>query len=205
MGLLESLLFNIRRLRSIPLLILPLRVGLDILPIWIGFCTCEVNGRGVTTLEDVNVCPKVVHTSTSYVAFSVWRRPKLRRGSGMLGLTRSFWDWHGRSFRVIKGMPFRGTSLHSASDRGSGRLDGIWGPRELEVIRVHSVCQLRYLSEAVDGLLLAEADNVRPQHLPQTQKSFPTSISKLSSSSFQVKYCRLDDTLYWKHFQTRRQ
>ena len=105
----------------------------------------------------------------------------------MLGLTKLFRDWHGRSFRALRGMPLRGTPLHSASDRRSGRLDGVRGPRELEVIRVHSVRQWRYSTEAVDGLLLAEADNVRPQHLPQTQKSFPTSISKLSSSSFQVR------------------
>ena len=102
----------------------------------------------------------------------------------MLGLTRSFRDWHWGSFRAVKGMPLRGTPLLSASDRGSGRLDGVQGPRELEVIRVHSVRQWRYSTKAVDRLLLAEANNVRPQHLPQTQKSFPTSISKLSSSSF---------------------
>ena len=184
-GLLESLLlFYIRQLRSIPLLILPVRVSLDILPIWIGFYTCEVNGRGVPALEDVNVCPKLVHTSTSCVAFSLWRRPRLRRGSGTLGLTRSFWNWHWHSFRAVRGMSLRGTPLHSASDRGSSRLDGVWGPRELEVIRVHSVHQWRYSTKAVDGLLLAETDNVHLQHLPQTQKSFPTSISKLSSSSF---------------------
>ena len=120
----------------------------------------------------------------------------------MLGLTRIFWDWRGRSFWAVGGMPLRGTPLHSASDRGSGRLDGVRGLRELEVIRVHSVCQWRYSIEVIDGSLLAEANNVRPQHLPQTQKSFPTSISKLSSSSFQVKYRRLDDTLYWNHCET---
>ena len=102
----------------------------------------------------------------------------------MLGLTRTFWDWRGRSFCAVRGMPLRVTPLHSVSDRGSGRLDGVWGPRELEVIRVHSVLQWRYSTEVIDGSLLAEADNVRPQYLPETQKSFPTSISKLSSSSF---------------------
>ena len=60
----------------------------------------------------------------------------------MLGLTRSFRDWRGHSFRAVKGMLLRGTPLHSASDRGSGRLDGIRGPRELEVICVHSVRKL---------------------------------------------------------------
>ena len=114
----------------------------------------------------------------------------------MLGLTRSFWDWRGRSFCALRGMPFWDTPLHSASDRGSGRLDGVRGPRELEVIGVHSVRQWRYSTEAVYGVLLAEANNVRPQHLPHTQKSFPTSISKLSSSSFQVTYRRVDDTLF---------
>ena len=123
----------------------------------------------------------------------------------MLGLTRSFSDWRGRNFRAVRGMPSRGTPLHSASDRGSGRLDGVWGPRELEVIRVHSIRQWRYSTEVIDSSLLAEADNVRPQHLPQTQKSFPTSISKLSSSSFQVRYRRLDDALYWNHCETGRQ
>ena len=143
-GLLESLLlFYIRRLRSIPLLILPVRVGLDFLPIRIGFCTSEVNGRGLPALQDVNVCPKVVHTSTSCVAFTLWRRPRLRRGSGMLGLTRSFWDWRGRSFCAVRGMPWRGTPLHSASDRGSSKLYCVRRPRELEVIRVHSVRQWR--------------------------------------------------------------
>ena len=189
MGLLESLLlFCIRRLRSIPQLILPVRVGLDILPSWIGFWTCEVNGRGVLALEDDNVCPKLVHTSTTYVAFSLWRRPRLRRGSGMFSLTRSFWDWRGRTFRALRGMPWRATPLHSASDKGSGRLDGVWGPQELEVIRVHCVRNWCYSTEVVHGVLLAEANNVRPQHLPQTQKSFPTSISNFSSSSFQVRY-----------------
>ena len=120
----------------------------------------------------------------------------------MLGLTRTFWDW--RSFRAVKGMLLRATPLHSTSDKGSGRLDGVQGPRELEVIRVHSVRQWRYSTEVIDGSLLAEADNVCPQHLPQTQKSFPTSISKLSSSSFQVRYRRLDDTLYWNHCETGR-
>ena len=86
----------------------------------------------------------------------------------MLGLTKSLWDWHVRSFHVVKGMSLRGTPLHSSRDKGSGRLDGVRGPRELEVIRVHSVRQLRYSTEVVDGLLLAEANNVRPQHLPQT-------------------------------------
>ena len=123
----------------------------------------------------------------------------------MLGLTRSFWDWRRRSFCAVRGMPLRATPLHSARDRGSGRLDGVQGPRELEVIRVHSVRQWRYSTEVVDGLLLAEADNMRPQHLPQTQKSFPMSISKLNSSSFQVRYCRLDDTLYWNHCEVGRQ
>ena len=170
MGLLESLLlFYIRRLRSIPQLILPVRVGLDILPIWIGFWTCEVNGRGMPALEDDNICPKLVHTNTSCVAFSLWRRSRLRRASDMLSLTRSFWDWRKRSFRTFRGMPLRATPLHSASDRGSGKLDGVWGPRELEVICVHSVCQWRYSTEAVHGVLLAEADNVRPQHLPHTE------------------------------------
>ena len=125
MGLLESLLFNILRLRSIPLLILPLRVGLDLLPIRIGFWTCEVNGRGVPALEDDNVCPKLVHTSTTCVAFSLWRRLRLRRGSGMLSLTRSFWDWRGRTFRALRGTLWRATPLHSTSDKGSGRLDGM--------------------------------------------------------------------------------
>ena len=188
-GLLESLLlFYIRRLRLIPLLILPVRVGLDILPIWIGFWTSEVNGRGVLALEDVNVCPKLVHTSTSCVAFNLWRHPRLRRDSGMLGLTRSFRDWHGRSFRAVRGIPLRGTPLHSASDKGSSRLDGVRGPPELEVIRVHPVREWRYSTEVIDGSLLAEADNGRPQHLSQTQKSFPTTIRKLSP-------------LYWKHCQ----
>ena len=205
-GPLESLLlFNILRLRSIPLLILPLHVGLDLLPIRIGFCTSNVNGRGLPALQDVNVCPKVVHTSTNYVAFSLWRRPRLRRGSGMLGLSRFFLNCCGRSFRALRGMPLRATPLHSASDKGSGRLDGVWGPRELEVIHVHFVRNWCYLTEAVHGVLLVEANNVRPQHLPQTQKSFPMSISKLSSSSFQVRYRRLDNTLYWNHCETGRQ
>ena len=194
MGLLESLLFYICRLPSIPLLIVPVRVGLDILPSWIGFWTCEVNGREVPTLEDDNVCPKLVHTSTTCVAFSLWRRPRLRRGSGMFSLNRFFWDYRGRSFRALRGTLWRATPLHSGNDRGSGRLDGVWGPRELEVIRVHFVRNWCYSTEAVHGVLLAEADNVRPQHLPQTQKSFPTSISNFSSSSFQVRYPRLDDT-----------
>ena len=195
MGLLESLLlFNILWLRSIPLLILPLHVGLDLLPIRIGFWTCEVNGRGVPALEDDNVCPKLVHTSTTCVAFTLWRRLRLKKGSSMLSLTRSFWNWRGRTFRTLKGTPWRATPLHSASDRGSGRLDGVWGPQELEVIRVHFVRNWCYLTEAVHGVLLAEADNDHPQHLPQTQKSFPTSISNFSSSSFQVRYPRLDDT-----------
>ena len=195
MGLLESLLlFNILRLRLIPLLILPLCVGLDLLLIRIGFWTCEVNGRGVLALKDDNVCPKLVHTSTTCVAFSLWRRLRLRRGSGMLSLTKSFWDWRGRTFRALRGTPWRATPLHSASDKGSGRLDGVWGPRELEVIRVHFVCNWCYSTKAVHGVVLAEADNVCPQHLPQTQKSFPTSISNFSSSSFQVRYPRLDDT-----------
>ena len=205
MGLLESLLFYIRWLRSIPQLILPVRAGLDILPIWIGFCTCEVNGRGVLGLQDVNVCAKLVHTSTSCFAFTLWRCPRLRRASGMLGLTRSFWDWRGRSFGAVRGMPLRGTPLHSATDRGSDRLDGVWGPRELEVIRVHFVRQWRYSNEAVHGIFLAEADNMCLQHLPHTQKSFPTSISNLNSSSLQVRYRQLDDTLYWKHCQTGQQ
>ena len=189
MGLLESLLlFCIRRLRSISQLILPVRVGLDILPSWIGFWTCEVNGRGVPAHKDDNVCPKLVHTSTTCVAFSLWRRPRLRRGSGMLSLTRSFWDWRGRSFHALRGMPLRATPLHSASDRGSSRLDGVRGPRELEVIRVHFVRNWCYSTEAVHGVLLAKANNVRHQHLPQTQKSFPMSICKFSSCSFQVGY-----------------
>ena len=204
-GLLESLFFNILWLRSIPLLIVPLRVGLDLRPIWIGFCTSDVNGRGLLALQDVNVCPKLVHTSTSCIAFSLWRRPRLRRGSGMLGLTRSFWDCRGRSFRALRGMPLRATPLHFASDRGSGRLDGVQGPRELEVIRIHSVRQWRHSTKVIDNLLLTEANNVRPQYLPQTQKSFPTSISKVSSSSFQVRYRRLDDTLFWNHCETGRQ
>ena len=200
MGLLESLLFFYsRRLWSIPQLILPLRVGLDILSSWIGSWTCEVYGRGVPPLEDDNVCPKLVHTGTSYVAFTLWRRPRLSRGSGMLSLTRSFWDCRGRSFRVLKGKPFRATPLHSATDRGSGRLDGVRGPQELEVIRVHFVRQWHHSTEAVHGLLLAEADNVRPQHLPHVQKSFPMSISKFSSSSFHVWYHRVDDPFCWNH------
>ena len=203
MGLLESLLiFYICRLQSIPLLILPLHVSLDILPSWIGFWTCEVNGRGVPALEDNNACPKLVHTSTNCVAFSLWRRPRLRRGSSLLSITRSFWDWRGRSFR---GMPLRATPVHSASDRGFGRLDGVREPRELEVIRVHSDRQWHYSTEAVHGVLLAEADNVRPQHLPHTQKSFPTSIRKFSSFSFQVRYRRLDDILCWNQCETGQQ
>ena len=195
MGLLESLLFFcIRRLRSIPQLIHIIRVGLDILPSWIGFWTCEVNRRGVPALEDDNVCSKLVHTSTTCVAFSLWRRPRLRRGSGMFSLTMSFWNWRGRTFRALKGTLWKATPLHSASDRGSGRLDGVRGLRELEVISVHFACNWCYSTKAVHGVLLAEADNVRPQHLPQTQKSFPTSISNFSSSSFQVRYPRLDDT-----------
>ena len=113
----------------------------------------------------------------------------------MCSLTRSFWDWRGCSFHVLRGTLWRATPLHSASDRGSGRLDGVQGPRELEVIRVHFVRNWCYSIKAVHGVLLIEADNVRPQHLPHTQKSFPTSISKFSSSSFQVRYPRLDDTL----------
>ena len=106
----------------------------------------------------------------------------------MLGLTRSFWDCRGRSFRALRGMPLRATPLHSASDKGSGRLDGVRGPRELEVICIHSIRQWHHSTEVIDTFLLAEADNVRPQHLPETQKSFPMSINKLSSSSFQVRY-----------------
>ena len=81
----------------------------------------------------------------------------------MLGLIKSFWDWRGRSFRAVRGMPLRGTPLHSASERGSGRLDGVRGrSRELEVIRVHSVRQWRYSTEVRNGFLLAEANNVCP-------------------------------------------
>ena len=204
MDLLESLhFFYIRRFRSIPLLILPVCLGLDILPMRIGFWTCEVKGRGLPALQDVNVCPKLVHTSTSCVAFNLWQY--LWRGSAMLDLTRSFWDWRGRNFHTVRGIPLKATPLHSASDRGSSRLDGVRGPRELEVIRVHFVCQWRHSTEAVHGFLLAEADNVCAQHLPHTQKSFPTTISKLISSSFQVRYRRLGDTLYWNHCETRRQ
>ena len=123
----------------------------------------------------------------------------------MLGLTRSFWNWRGCSFHALKGMSIRGTPLHSTTDRGSGRLDGVRGPREFEVIRVHSIRQWRYSTEVIDGSLLAEANNVCPQHLPQTQKSFPTSISNLSSSSYQVRSRRLDDTLYWNNCETGRQ
>ena len=206
MGLLESLLFiRIRRLWSIPQLILLVRVGLHILLSWIGFWTCEVNGRGVPALQDDNVCPKRVQTNTSCVAFTLWRRPRLRRGFGMLGLTRSFCDWRGRSFRALRGMPLRATPLHSATDKGPGRVNGVRGPQELEVIRVHSVCNWCYSTEAVHTVLLAKADNVRPQHLPHTWKSFPTSISKCSSSSFQVRYRRLDDTLCWNHLRSGRQ
>ena len=167
MGLLDSLLgFYIRWLWSIPLLILLVRVGLDILPIWIGFCTSEVNGRGLSPLQDVNVCPKLVHTSTSCVPFTLWRRSRLRRGSGMFSLIRSFWDWRGRTFRAVRGMLWRATPLHSASDRGSDRLDGVWGPQELEVICVHFVRNWCYSTKAVHGVLFAEADNMCPQHLP---------------------------------------
>ena len=202
MGLLESLLlFCIRWLRSILLLIVPI---LHILPIRIDLCTTEVNWRGLPALQDVNVCPKLVHTSTSCVAFSLWRCPRLRRGSGMCSFTRSFWDWRRRNFGALKGMSFRATPLHSATDKGPGRLDGLRGPQELEVIRVHPVRQWRYSTEIVNGSLLAEADNMRPQHLPHTQKSFPTSISILSSSSFHVRYRRLNDTLYWNHCQIGR-
>ena len=135
MGLFESLLLcNILRLRLIPLLILLVRVDLDLLPIQIGFWTCKVNGRGVPTLEDDNVCPKLIHTSTSRVAFSLWQHRRLRRGFGTFSLTRSFWDWRGRTFRALRGTPWRAAPLHSASDRGSGRLNGVRGLRELEVI-----------------------------------------------------------------------
>ena len=206
MGLLEALLLLcIRRLRWIPLLIIPLRVGLHILPIRIDFCTTEVNWRGLSALQDVNVCPKLVHSSTSCVAFPWWRRPRLRGRSGMLGLTRSFWDWRRCSFRALRGMPFRATPLHSATDRGPGRVDGVWGPRELEVIHFHPVRQWRYSTQIVHASLLAEADNVRPQHLPHTPKSCPKTISKLNSCSFQVRYRRLDDTLYYNHGEIGRQ
>ena len=153
----------------------------------------------------MNVCPKLVHTSTNCVAFSLWRRSRLRRGSGMCSLTRSFWDWRRRSFLALRGMPFKATPLYSATDRGPDRLDGVREPRELEVIHVHPIRQWHYSTEIVNGSLLAEADNMRPQHLPHTQKSFPTSISILSSSSFHVRYRRLDDTLYWNHCQIGRQ
>ena len=206
MGLLEALLlFCIRRLRWIPLLIVPLRVGLHILPIRIDFCTTEVNWRGLPAPQDVNVCPKLVHSSTSCGAFTWWQHPRLRRRSGMLGLTRSFWDWRRCSFRALRGVPFRATPLHSATDRGLGRVDGVWGPRELEVIHVHPVRQWRYSTEIVHASLLAEADNVRPQHLPHILKSCPRTISKLSSCSFQVRYRRLDDTLYYNHGEIGRQ
>ena len=186
MGFLEALLlFCIRRLRWIPLLIVLLRVGLHILPIRIDFCTTEVNWRGLPAPQDVNVCPKLVHSSTSCVAFTLWRRPNLRRRSGILGLTRSFW--------------------HSTIDRGPCRVDGVRGPRELEVIHVHPVRQWRYSTQIVNASLLAEADNVRPQHLPHIPKSCPRTISKLSSCSFQVRYRRLDDTLYYNHGEIGRQ
>ena len=123
----------------------------------------------------------------------------------MFGLTKSFWDRRGRNFRALRRMPLRATPLHSATDRGPDKVDGVRGPRELEVICVHSVCNWCYSTEAVHSVLLAEADNVRPQHLPHTQKSFPTTISKFSSSSFQVRYRRLDDTLCWNHWQSGRQ
>ena len=169
MGLLESLLLNNLRLRLIPLLILPLYVGLDLLPIRICFCTSEVNGRGLPALQDVNVCPELVHTSTSCVAFSLWRRPRLRRRSGMLGLSRFLSrDWRERSFRALRGLLLRATPLYSIGDRGSSRLDGVRGPRELEVIGIHSVRQWRHSTEVVNGSLLAEADNVCSQNLPHT-------------------------------------
>ena len=91
--------------------------------------------------------------------------------------------------------------MHSASDRGSEDLMAYGDRENLKSFVVHVVRQWRYSTEAVDDFLLTEADNVRPQHLPETQKSFPTTISTLSSSSFQVRYRRLDDTLYWKHCQ----
>ena len=206
MGLLEALLlFCIRRLRWTPLLIVPHCLGLHILPIRIDFCMTEVNWRGLPAPQDVNVCSKLVLSSTNCVAFTLWRRPSLRSRSGMLGLTRSFWDWHRCSFRALRGMPFRATPLHSATDRGPGRVDGVRGPRELEVIHVHPVRQWRYSTQIVNGSLLAEADNVRLQHLPHTPKSSPRTISKLSSCSFQVRYRRLDDTLYYNHGEIGRQ
>ena len=206
MGLLEALLlFCIRRLQWILLLIVPLHVGLHILPIWIDFRTTEVNWRGLPAPQDVKVCPKLVHSSTSCGAFTLWRRPRLRRGSGMCSLTRSFWDWRRCSFRALRGVPFRATPLHSATDIGPGRVDGVWGPRELEVIHVHLVRQWCYSTQIVNASLLAEADNMRLQHLPHTPKSCPRTISKLSSCSFQVRYRRLDDTLYYNHGEIGRQ
>ena len=206
MGLLEALLlFCIRRLRWIPLPIVPLRVGLHILPIRIDFCTTDVNWRGLPAPQDVNVCPKLVYSCTSCGAFTRWRRPRLRRGSGMCSFTRSFWDWRRCSFRALRGVPFRATPSHSATDRGPDRVDGVWGPRELEVIHVHLVRQWRYSTQIVNAFLLAEADNVRPQHLPHTPKSCLRTISKLSSCSFQVRYRRLDDTLYYNHGEIGRQ
>ena len=108
--------------------------------------------------------------------------------------------WHGTVRQApekcaLRGMPFRATPLHSATDRGPGRVDGVWGPRELEVIHVHPVRQWRYSTQIVNASLLVEADNVCPQHLPHTPKSCPRTISKLSSCSFQVRYRRLDSTI----------
>ena len=180
-GCLESLLlFYIRRLQSIPLLILPVRVGLDILPIWIGFCTCEVNGRGVPTLEDVNVCPKLVHTSTSCVAFSLWRRPKLRRGSGMLGLTRSFRDWHWCSFCAFRGMPLRGflCTLLVTEDPTDSMA---YGDREnlksfASILSTNGATQLKLLTVCFSQKPITCAPNIYHRHRSHFQQLFVNSV-----------------------------
>ena len=143
---------------------------------WLLSVTTEVNGRGLLSSQGRATFVPNWFTPAPAASPSVWwrRLEAERKRSGMLGLTRSFWDWRGRSFRALRGMLLRAIPLHSASDRGSGRLDGVRGPRELEVILFHSVRQWCYSTEVIDGSLLAEADNMHPQHLPQTQKLFPS-------------------------------
>ena len=176
MGLLEALLlFCIRWLRWIPLLIVLLCVGLHILPIWIDFCMTEVNWRGLPAPQDVNVCPKLVHSSTSCGVFTRWRRPRLRRRSGMLGLTRSFWDWHRCSFRALRGMSFRATPLHSATNRGPESAESMaYGDREnlksfTSILSANGATRLRLLTLPFSQKPITCASNICHTHRSHVQ------------------------------------
>ena len=98
----------------------------------------------------------------------------------MFGLSRSFWDCRWRSFRAVRGMPLRGTPLHSASDRGSTDSMAYGDYENLKsfasILSTNGATRLRLLTVRFSQKPITCVPNICHKHKSQFQRVLVNSV-----------------------------